>query len=157
MYLKSNPVINILLCNCIFFRANHCQPHHHVFISAEILLQRQIFLRLYYSFTTLWRTYESKPHTIAFSIKNSSWLNNWKCVASPVCCSWEKFGLSRAECCVYKVLCLVCVASPTEICPLQWKAGLYRRIQPWKSLTWTEFPLLNCFLCEEFISKIIKF
>lgn len=44
-----------------------------------------------------------------------------------------------------------------EIHLLYLKAGLCRRIQPYKSFTWTEFPCLNCFLREKAASKVTKF
>ena len=95
------------------------------------LVTKADFLRLYYSFTTLRRTYKSKPHTITFSIKNSSWLSNWQCVASSCCC-WEKFGLSWAGFCVFKVLCWVCVASFRDL-PILVKSRFVQDFYPGKA------------------------
>lgn len=103
LYLKSNPVITILLCNCIFCLRKPLPvtlPRIHFYID---LVTKPDFLRLYYSFTIVWRIHNSKPYTITFSIKKLSRLYILRSVASSFCCGYEKFWRSRAGFHLYKV------------------------------------------------------
>lgn len=160
--LKSNPVRTILLGNCTFFLRIPSPVALWCTHFCRDLVSKADFLRPCYSFAILWRTYNSKPHVITFSIKKLSQLYDLGVLHPLSTAVMKSFGWVGQDFVFisYRVVATLilglCSVTYREVCLLHWKAGFDRRIRSCKSFQWSEFPPLNCFLHEESVSKVIN-